>query len=486
MKEILIDSGLISKTAVIMNQGDLEDVLTEHPHSNSGSVGSIYKGIVDNIVPGMQSAFINIGLDKNAFLFLDDIVDKGKETDIRKLLKKGQEIIVQITKEAQGVKGARVTTAITLPCHSLVLMPCYDYVGVSKKIEDEQEKNRLKNLVSEIKSKEHGYIIRTDAEGLDEDSLKREMDYLLERWAEIQKDSKVKTAPVLLSGEDNLLMTLIRDYFDDNVQKITLNSKKDFNEAKKIASIMTPSLASRITFKEGDIFALKGIESKLKKLLGRHVWLDNGAYLVIDYTEALTVIDVNTGKFTGDNDLNKTILKTNIMAAKEIAKQLRLRSIGGIIVVDFIDMESEEDQKLVLDALEEASSGDKVKTNILGFVPLGLCQLTRKKTRLSLSASMQVTCPYCEGDGRILNVNSILNNLLNELKSAKENNIAPNIILRLNPYVLSAMKKHVQDLKVYFDDKHIFVREDSGIHIEDYNISMVNEISDDEGLVKLL
>lgn len=486
MKEILVDSGLLSKTAVIMNQGELEDVLTEHPHSNSGTVGSIYKGIVDNIVPGMQSAFINIGLDKNAFLFLDDIVSETKETDIRKLLKKGQELIVQITKEAQGVKGARVTTAITLPCHSLVLMPCYDYVGVSKKIEDEQEKERLKKLVSEIKDKEHGYIIRTDAEGLDEASLKKEMDYLLERWADIQKNAKTKNAPVLLSGEDNLLMTLLRDYFDDTVDKITLNSKKDFEGAKKIASIMTPLLINRITFKDGDVFALKGIESKLKKLLGRHVWLDNGAYLVLDYTEALTVIDVNTGKFTGDNDLSKTILKTNIMAAKEIAKQLRLRAIGGIIVVDFIDMDAEEDRQKVLEALEEASQGDKVKTNILGFVPLGLCQLTRKKTRLSLSSSMQITCPYCEGDGRILNVNFILNNLVNELKRAKDNNIAPNIILRLNPYVLSALKKHTQELKEHFGDKHIFVREDAGIHIEDYNISMVNDIFDQEGLVKLL
>lgn len=486
MKEFLIDSGLVSKTAVILNGNDLEDVFVEHPTSSFGAVGSIYKGIVDNIVPGMQSAFINIGLDKNAFLFFDDIIKENNETDIRKVLKKGQEIIVQITKEAQGVKGARVTTAITLPCHNLVLMPHYDYVGVSKKIEDEQEKERLKNLVSSIKSKEHGYIIRTDAQGLDEDTLKKEMNYLLERWDSIQKDAKIKTAPVLLSGEDSLLMTLIRDYIDDSVQKITFNNIKDFEEAKKIASIMMPSIIERFNLINGDIFALKGIETKIKKLLTRHAWLDNGAYLVIDYTEALTVIDVNTGKFTGDNDLSKTILKTNIMAAKEIAKQLRLRAIGGIIIVDFIDMEDDEDRQKVLDALEEAAQNDKVKTNILGFVPLGLCQLTRKKSRLSLAASMQVTCPYCEGDGRILNVNSILNNLLNELKRAKDNNIAPNIILRLNPYVLSQLKKHTNELKEVLNEKHIYVREDNGIHIEDYNISMVNDIFEQEGLIKLI
>ena len=216
MKEILIDSGLVSKTAVILNSNELEDVFTEQPHSCFGAVGSIYKGIVDNVVPGMRSAFINIGLDKNAFLFLDDIENKNNETDICKLLKKGQEIIVQIKKEA------RVTTSITLPCHSLVLMPGFDYVGVSKKIEDEIERERLKSIVETIKDSEHGYIVRTDARNKQESELKCEMEYLLARWEGILKDAKVKTAPVLLSGEDNLLTTIIRDYFDDSVDRIIL------------------------------------------------------------------------------------------------------------------------------------------------------------------------------------------------------------------------------------------------------------------------
>lgn len=485
MKEILLNAGILEKNAVVLENNELLDVFVEHASLNSGAVGSIYKGIVDNVVPGMQSAFIDIGLDKNAFLFLDDIVSDSKETDIRKLLKKGQEVIVQITKEAQGVKGPRVTTSITLPGHSLVLMPFYDYIGISKKIEDEEEKERLKNIISSIKSPDDGFIVRTDAQGLSEDTLKNEMTFLTEQWDEILKKSKIKTAPCLLHSEDSLLLTVIRDYFDDSIQKLTVNNEKVYLEAKKIASVLAPRLLDRIILKEGDLFALKGIETKIKKLLGRHVWLDNGAYLVIDYTEALTVIDVNTGKFTGDHDLQKTILNTNIMAAKEIAKQLRLRAIGGIIVIDFIDMEKDEDRQKVLDALNEASQGDKIKTNILGFVPLGLCQLTRKKTRLSLSASMQVVCPYCEGDGRILNKSSILNNLLNELKRTADNNIASNVILRLNPYVVTALKKHVGEIKEHFD-KNIFIREDAGIHMEDYNISMVNEIQDSEGLIKLI
>ncbi len=485
MKEILINAGILEKSAVILENNELSDVFVEHSSINSGSVGNIYKGIVDNIVPGMQSAFIDIGLDKNAFLFLDDIVSETKETDIRKLLKKGDEVIVQITKEAQGVKGPRVTTSITLPGHSLVLMPFYDYIGISKKIDDEEEKLRLKTIISQLKGNNEGYIVRTDAQGLSENTLKNEMSFLTEQWAEIEKKSKIKNAPCLLHSDDSLLLTIIRDYFDDSVQKLTVNDEKVFAEAKKIATVMAPRFLDRIIFKEGDLFALKGIETKIKKLLGRHVWLDNGAYLVIDYTEALTVIDVNTGKFTGDHDLQKTILNTNIMAAKEIAKQLRLRAIGGIIVIDFIDMESDQDRQKVLDTLEEASQGDKIKTNILGFVPLGLCQLTRKKTRLSLSSSMQVVCPYCEGDGRILNKSSILNNLLNELKRTANNNLAPNVILRLNPYVLTALKRHTQEIKDHFD-KNIFVREDAGMHMEDYNISMVNEIQDSEELIKLI
>ncbi len=485
MKEILINTGILKKSAVVLENNELLDVFVEHSALNSGTVGSIYKGIVDNVVPGMQSAFIDIGLDKNAFLFLDDIVSDSKETDIRKLLKKGQEVIVQITKEAQGVKGPRVTTSVTLPGHSLVLMPFYDYIGISKKIENEEEKERLKNIISSIKADNEGFIVRTDAQGLSEEILKNEMDFLTEQWNEILKKSKIKTAPCLLHSEDSLLLTVIRDYFDDSIQKLTVNDQKVYIEAKKIASVLAPRFLDRIILKEGDLFALKGIETKIKKLLGRHVWLDNGAYLVIDYTEALTVIDVNTGKFTGDHDLKKTILNTNIMAAKEIARQLRLRAIGGIIVIDFIDMETDEDRQKVLDALSEASQGDKIKTNILGFVPLGLCQLTRKKTRLSLSSSMQVICPYCEGDGRILNKSSILNNLLNELKRTADNNLAPNVILRLNPYVVTALKKYVSEIKEHFS-KNIFIREDAGMHMEDYNISMVNEIQDSEGLIKLI
>ncbi len=482
MKEIIFNCGVLQKSAAVLQNGELCDVLVDHP-SQSGGVGNIYKGTVTNVMPGMQAAFVDIGLDKNAFLFSDDIIG-DKSTDIRKKIKQGQDITVQVTKEAQGVKGARVTTDITLPGHKTVMLPGYDYVGVSKKISDEEEKERLRGIMQRIKPKEHGYIVRTDAFNASEEELKYEIDFLEETWNKISKQAKIKNAPCLLYGEDGLLLTVVRDYLDDAVDKLIINSEKDFEEIKRIARVMAPGAENRIFYKEGNLYSIYGIENKLRKLLERKVWLDNGAYLVIDYTEALTVIDVNTGKFTGDYDFNRTVLKTNIAAAKEIARQLRLRSVGGIIVVDFIDMEKEEDRQEVLKVLKEAVESDRVKTNVLGFAALGLVEMSRKKTKLSLSQAMQRTCPYCEGDGRILNGTSVLDMLLSELKRTRRENTKA--ILRLNPYVLNDLKKYDDVLCENFDGLEIYVREDAGMHIEDYNIRFVDNISDEEGLIRLI
>lgn len=479
MKEILIHAGYTHSTAVILNKGELEYVLTEQTDAQGG-VGNIYRGSVDNVVQGMQAAFVDISLDKNAFLFAGDICD-GQ--DIKKLVKKGDELIVQIIKEAQGVKGARVTTEITIPGHNLVLMPKSDYVGVSKKITQEDERKRLKETVEELKNKNYGYIVRTEAQNATKEQLQNEITYLEDQWEKIIK----KTGKGILYREDGLLLTVIRDYLDASIDKIVINDLKTFELAKKVASVLAPWAEKKIVLKEGNLFLEAGVESKLAKLMQRKVWLDNGAYLVIDCTEALTVIDVNTGKFTGDYDLNKTIVKTNILAAKEIARQLRLRAIGGIIVVDFIDMESDEDRQAVLDALEEASQGDKIKTNIIGFAPLGLVELTRKKTRLSLMQSLQQTCPYCEGDGRILSENTIINNILQELDRVWRASGGDKAVLRVNPHILKRLKEKEGLLKEKFEGISIFVREDAQMHIEDYNVAFVlDNFSNLEGLVKLL
>lgn len=482
MREILANCGVMQKSAVILDGGEMKDVFVEHP-SQSGGVGNIYKGTVTNVVPGMQAAFVDIGLEKNAFLFADDIIGE-KDCDIRKKIKQGQDVCVQVVKEAKGVKGARVTMSITLPGHKTVMLPSYDYVGVSKKIADEEEKDRLRKVVQSVKPKKHGYIVRTDAVNATEEELKREIDYLEEVWEQICKNAKVKNAPCLLHGEDGLILTLVRDHLDSSVDKFLVNDRKAFEEAVRIAQVMTPENAKKIVFKEGNLYSLFGIENKFRKLLERKVWLDSGAYLVFDFTEALTVIDVNTGKFTGDYDFNRTVLKTNISAAEEIAKQLRLRSVGGIIVVDFIDMESDEDREKVLAVLKEAVADDRAKTAVLGFGHLGLVELSRKKTGLSLSDAMQRVCPYCEGDGRILSAVSVLDIMLTELKRTLGD--SRRVILRVNPYILKSLSANKQVLKENFKDCEIYARADDGIHIEDYNIRFTDSISDEEGLVKLL
>lgn len=479
MKEILIHAGYTHSTAVILNKGELEYVLTEQSDAQGG-LGNIYRGSVDNVVQGMQAAFVDVLLEKNAFLFAGDICD-GQ--DIKKLVKKGDELIVQVIKEAQGVKGARVTTQIAVPGHNLVLMPKSDYVGVSKKITSVAERKRLKETIEELKNENYGYIVRTEAQNATKEQLQNEIAYLEEEWQKIIK----KTGKGILYREDGLLLTVIRDYLDTTIDKIVINDLKTFENAKKIASVLAPWAKQKIVFKEGNLFLEAGVESKLTKLMQRKVWLDNGAYLVIDCTEALTVIDVNTGKFTGDYDLNKTIVKTNVLAAKEIARQLRLRAIGGIVVIDFIDMESDEDRKAVLDALEEASRGDKIKTNIIGFAPLGLVELTRKKTRLSLMQSLQQTCPYCEGDGRILSENTIINNVLQELDRVWRASGGSKAVLRVNPHILKRLKEKENLLKEKFDGISIYVREDAQMHIEDYNVAFVlDNFSNLEGLIKLL
>lgn len=478
MKQIYIDIGFMRSTAAIVSMGELEYVLVEQ-NGSAGGVGNIFRGTVDNVVQGMQSAFVDIGLDKNAFLFADD----AGQGDIKKIVRKGDDIVVQIIKEAQGVKGARVTANVTIPGHYLVLMPKSDYIGISKKLNDTEARTRLKEIVEKYRNGKYGYIIRTEAENATDDEIKNEIEFLEQQWQKIEKSY----GNGILYREDGLLLTVIRDYLDSSVEKIYINNEQAFVEAKRIISVMAPGQADKLCLKSENLFLSAGIESKIKKLLQRKVWLDNGAYLVIDCTEALTVIDVNTGKFTGDYDLNRTIVKTNILAAKEIARQLRLRAIGGIIVVDFIDMETDEDREEVLQALKEASEIDKIKTNIIGFAPLGLVEMTRKKTRLSLMQSLQQVCPYCEGDGRILSEETIIDNVLKEVERLSMNTDSKKAVIRVNPYILQKMKENGELIKKHFADISILAREDASMHVEDYNITFVeNELSSTEGLIKII
>lgn len=482
MKQILIRWGIFQSCAVVLNNGEPEDVLTEDSGVSFG-VGNLYRARVENVVAGTRSAFLDIGDKKNAFLFSDDVAPA--EADISAKIKKGQELTVQIVKEASGTKGARVTTEVMLPGHLLVLMPTLDYVGVSKKIEDEAEKQRLRTVVDAHREEGMGFIVRTDAVGADEAALAAEIAFLQTRWRALEKKAAVAAAPCLLHAEDGLLLTVARDYLDDSVDRVIVNSRDAWEELDRLAAVLAPKKRGVLQFRPGDPFARAGISAKLNGFLQRKVWLNNGAYLVFDEAEALTAIDVNTGKFTGGADFEATILRTNLEAAREISRQLRLRAIGGIIVIDFIDMEREEDRETVLKALQDAVQNDKFKTNVIGFAPLGLVEVTRKRTRRPLTQTMMCACPYCEGDGRILNVTAVCEQVAQALARAAKHTSEPIAVLRINPYLLPALKEKAVRLRETFEPMTLWVRTDNSLHIEDFNVDVLSALSHEEGLTKL-
>ncbi|MDN5331670.1 MAG: ribonuclease [Tepidanaerobacteraceae bacterium] len=413
-KEIVADVGKDEVMVGILEDGKLVEFFVER-NVKGHLAGNIYKGKVANVLPGMQAAFVDIGLEKNAFLYVGDVnveslgyfdehsvEDLGK-LSIQEILKPGQEILVQVVKEPMGSKGARVSTNITLAGRYLVLMPGLDYVGISRRIEKEEERVRLKALAEELRPYRMGVIVRTAAEGRAKDEIMAEMDYLKNLWDEIQREGQMPGAPRLIYKDMDLIERIVRDVFTPEVTCFYINTKEAFERVVKIVSMIAPGLKERVSLYNGgeSIFQYFDITSEVEKALRRKVWLKSGGYIVIDRTEALTAIDVNTGRFTGNKDLEDTVLKTNLEAAKEIARQIRLRDIGGIIVIDFIDMNSQEHRKMVLDTLEMELKKDRTRTHILGITSLGLVEMTRKKVRQSLDEVLERVCPYCDGKGKI-------------------------------------------------------------------------------------
>jgi ribonuclease G len=411
---IIADINMHEARIALVENGDLAELQIER-HERERLVGNIYKGKVANVLPGMQAAFVDIGLNKNAFLYAGDILaDKSDfifekvpedvekdltKTNIRDMVREGQDIMVQVLKQPGGNKGARVTTHITLPGRSLVLMPTVNHVGVSRKIENEVERERLKNLLERIKPEGMGVIVRTAGEGKVESDFADEIRFLKRLWEKIKEKADILTAPRLIHAEETLVFRTVRDMFTEEVSRFIINDQDYYNKVLAVSNIIAPYMKDRIEFfeKHYNIFEFFGIESKIDKILNRKVWLKLGGYLIFDETEALTVIDVNTGKYVGEDDLQDTILNTNIEAANEIARQLRLRDISGIIIIDFIDMEKEENREKVLETLRNALKNDRTKTNVLGITGLGLVEMTRKKVRRKLSTLVKKECPYCNG-----------------------------------------------------------------------------------------
>ena len=451
LKEIIINVGEEETRVAVLENKQLVEMFIERS-LNQRLVGNIFKGRVENVLPGMQAAFVDIGLEKNAFLYVEDAMPsrtpegvQGQHglapgTSICNILKQGQDIIVQIIKEPIGTKGARVTTHITLPGRYLVLMPTVDYIGISRRIEEEKERERLRDLASRVKPADMGLIVRTVAQGVEEEELSQDVQLLNKLWRKIINRSSHGPVPNLLHRDLELIHRILRDIFTEDVDRLIVDSRYEYEKILDLLDIISPRLKFKVIMEEKEcIFDEHGIETELERALKRKVWLRCGGYLVIDQAEALTAIDVNTGKFVGSTNLEDTVLRTNLEAAVEIARQLRLRNLGGIIIVDFIDMVKEEHRQKVLEVLEEAIKKDKTKANILGITQLGLVEMTRKKVRPSLAEVLQKPCPYCEGRGKVLSEETVGIHIKHQIYQLARQTAADTILVEANPLVAARL-----------------------------------------------
>ncbi len=480
-KEILVDANAFNTRVAVVEDGTPVELYVEQEGSER-LVGNIYLGKVQNVLPGMQAAFVDIGLEKNAFLYAGDVFTPGDAYDelekipetrkIGDMLKPGQSVIVQVAKDPIGTKGARVTTHITLAGRSLVLMPTVEYVGVSRRIEKEEERTRLRKLVKELKPDGMGIIVRTASAGRTKEAFVEEIDSLKLLYEDILKKSKTMRAPKMLHEEQSLLFRTVRDLLMRDVDRLFVNDINAYNELRDIASVMAPKLKARILFKDSEaLFERCDAESKIERALSRKVWLKSGGYLIIDRAEALTVIDVNTGKFVGKDNLEKTITATNCEAATEIALQLRLRDIGGIVVIDFIDMEKESNRQLVLQTLKNAMHDDHTRSHVFGFTRLGLVELTRKKTGRSIGDTLKINCPCCEGEGKVLAPHTVFNKLRKQTLQILKGSKIRRMYIEVSPDVKAVMEQLEKRNGTLFpevEDATFYVRGNDSIHPEKY------------------
>jgi ribonuclease G len=431
-KRIVVNASL-TETRVGVQEGNLLTELYLERHRHRSIVGSVYKGVVTNVLPGMQAAFVDIGLSKDAFLYAGDYTtnlgdvagemlvadDEAGDTDvdldveeleprretapIEELLRKGQTVLVQVSKESLGTKGARITSFISLPGRYLVYMPQARHIGVSRRIRDDRERERLRAALRSVSLPPGGFILRTNAEGKTENEFAADVEFLTRLWAQVQSRFEQAAAPAVLHEEGDLTFRVVRDLFSPEVDEFVVDSREVYDKCAGYVEALVPALRERVRLWEDStpIFEALGVEKDIEKALRRRVWLKSGGYIVIDHTEALVSIDVNTGKYVGKRDFEQTVLKINLEAVGEVVRQIRLRDLGGIIIIDFIDMESAEHREQVYRALKRALAEDKARTNVLEISELGLVEMTRKRVRQDLRSLLSVVCPTCKGSGII-------------------------------------------------------------------------------------
>ena len=500
-QDIIINSPPHESRIAIVEDGFLAEFLIER-RQERGIAGNIYKGKVARVLPGMQAAFVEIGLDKAAFLHVSDFSSgpedvspllTGSEDEIvfenpkpaphRRLpierqLSPGQEILVQAAKDPLGMKGARITSHISLPGRYMVFMPTTKHIGISRRIEDDKERKRLKEIAQSLLTDQGGFILRTASEGRSKREIQRDLRFLTKLWERIRNKSESATAPALIHQDLDLITRMIRDFFTVETHQVFIDHVKEYRRILDFVGQFMPRLKSKIVLYTGaePIMDHYAVEEKIHKALERKVWLRSGGYITIERTEALTAVDVNTGRFVGKRNQEETILRTNLEAAQEIVRQLRLRNIGGIIILDFIDMEKAGNRKKVYDALKEAIKKDKARTNILKISELGLVEMTRQRTRESLENQLLTPCPYCDGRGRIKSRATIAYEILRVIKKEKAHlEDGKRITVRVHPDIANFLydeENHSLDYLEREINQKIVIKASEELRHEQYEISV--------------
>lgn len=503
MKEYIINVTAQETRIAYLEEGRLAELSVERQESRS-LVGNIYKGRVDSIVPGIQAAFIDIGFEKNGFLYVSDIAGtegtgdfdfengivrfktrgkRAKHQSIESLLKKNQHIMVQVAKDRLGTKGVRLTNFITLPGRYVVLMPTVKHLGVSRKIESEHERDRLKTILQEIRPKGMGLITRTAGEERKKTDFASDVKYLTKVWEDVKAKMESMKGPCLLHEDLGPILRLVRDSFTNDVDRLLVDDGTECDRVLKFLDTFAPNLKRKIKRYSGDepIFDKHKIESEIEKALRRKVYLKSGGTICIDQTEALVAIDVNTGKFTGKTRLEETAFRTNLEAAEEIARQVRLRDLGGIIVCDFIDMEYEKNRRELLKKLREALRQDRAKTTVSEVSELGMIEMTRKRVKHNLIKALSQPCPYCEGSGMVRSVTTVTFDTLRRLQSLFCRSKEKSVILQVHPDVARRMrgenKNLLDDIGKEFE-REISVESVSDFHIHDIKVLSARTRSD--------
>jgi len=407
MNNILIDVKGEENHIAILEQSKLVECYIEVEEKKI--LGNIYRGRVINVLPGMEAAFIDIGVGKNAYLYIKDALPKNvgnKNISINDIIKSGDEIIVQVVKEAIGSKGPKITTHLTIPGRYTVLTPYSSKISVSRKIANVDETKRLTEIGKNIQQNQMGIIMRTAAKDVEKELIEKDLNILINIYNKIERERHFSPTPKLIYREIGMIDKIVRDVFVNPTDKMFINDKDKYESIMELLEYISPELKDRVELRDKeDIFQLFNVNEKIKNIFNREIPLECGGYIVIDETEALTSIDVNTGKYIGNLNLEETIVKTNLEATQEIARQLRLRDIGGIIIIDFIDMDNEENVTMVLNRLDEELKKDRTKSNVFGITKLGLVEMTRKKVRNRLSWNFAQLCPCCKGRGKIFEFN---------------------------------------------------------------------------------